>query len=79
MATVKEDDVPLLILHWKATFYRHTSIAEMRRYFEERFLYIPRDLGTVNAWVQSALAWKGHFSPGIYEEMLKEYHRAKKK
>jgi hypothetical protein len=78
MATIDKKHVPLLILHWKAKFYRHSSIAEMRQHFEERFLYIPRDEGTIHAWTESALCWRGHLPSDIYEKMLLEYHRAKK-
>jgi hypothetical protein len=78
MATIDKEHVPLLILHWKVTFSFHSSIAEVRARLEENFLYVPRDRGTVHAWITAALGWKDRLRPGIYEKMLQEYHRAKK-
>ncbi len=73
---MSDAEVPLVILHWKAQFYRSSSIAAMRNYFEERFRYIPCDPGIIRAWVDSAQCWKSRLPSRVYELMLEEYYRA---
>lgn len=75
MPSLKEKDVPFVVLHQMAKYHPNWTICEARNFYEYR-LQTWREAEVVHAITRAAYMWAEGIPEEILEEMLEEYRRA---
>lgn len=73
---VPEKIIPLLVLHRRAQFYWHSSVAEMRTFLEPQMCDTELSVHDYWLWVNAALSWKDLIGEEAYAVLLTEYEEA---